>query len=567
VVIETSPKPEKTSPRRLRVGDWLVDSARNEVVRGGRAVRLEPKAVEVLVHLATNPGEVVSREKLLAAVWPGVVVGDDALTQAIIKLRRALGDEAHKPTYIETISKRGYRLVAPVAGAEAAPAAPPARARPASGRLWLAAAGVFVIALGAVFAVSRVGGPFRMPWPITSDPRGNAGSPFPTVAVLPLANLSGDARRDYFSDGVTEDVINELGRFSGLRVMSRSAMQAFKGRSATPQAIRDELGARYVVQGSVREADGRVRVSVELSDADQGALLWSERYEGEGTQVFEIQDRIVKSIVGTLHVKLTELEHQRAFRKPTESLEAYDLVLRARVLVNRTDRAGNREARELLARAAKIAPGYAEVETVLGEAELQRAAFGWMEDAEDGMRRAEEHGRRALVMAEPRTQAGAHSLLAAVYTIRGRFDDAVLQTERAIALNPSDSTSLYRRGDALMWSGRIAEAIDVLEIARRFEPRPSIGRQRSLAIAYYLSGRYHEALAETDAMLARGPYDFLHALRAATLSELGRHDEARQAAAEARRLNPFFVRDTFGTRFADPKYTQRLHDGLAKAGL
>ena len=177
-----------------------------------------------------------------------------------------------------------------------------------------------------------------------------------TIAVLPFVNQSGDSKRDYFSEGVTEDIIHALGRFSGVMVSSRNAVQVYKGRTAAPAEISKELGVRYIAQGSVREAGGMLRVAVELSDAEKGAQLWSERYDGSGDQVFEIQDRIVRNIVGTLAVKLTRIEEQRVFSKPTDNLEAYDLVLRARSMIEQHDRAANREARSLLARAQKLAP-------------------------------------------------------------------------------------------------------------------------------------------------------------------------------------------------------------------
>jgi TolB-like protein/DNA-binding winged helix-turn-helix (wHTH) protein len=357
----------KTGRAAFGLGPWRVDPGRNELSRDGEVVRLEPKAVEVLAYLAGRPGEVVPREELLGAVWPGVVVGDDALTQAIIKLRKALGDEAHKPTYIETISKRGYRLIAPVDGKRVT------AIRRRRVPLWVGTAVVLVIVLVAVAAMPMLGKNARMPWPLATDPRGISTS-VPIVAVLPFSNLSGDPKRDYFSDGVTEDIITGLGRFSGLRVMSLNAVQEFAGKPAPLELLKARLGARYIVKGSVREVAPQLRVSVELSDTEKGVLLWSERYDGEGAQLFEIQDRIVRSIVGALQVKVTQFEQQRVFTRPTEELEAHDLVLRARSLLHQLDRRANREARGLLARARELAPNYAEILTALGEAEQQRAA-------------------------------------------------------------------------------------------------------------------------------------------------------------------------------------------------
>jgi len=389
------------------------------------------------------------------------------------------------------------------------------------------------------------------------------------IAVMPFSNQSGDPKRDYFSDGVTEDIINALGRFSGVLVMSRNAVQIYKGNPATPAEIGRALGVRYIVLGSVRQVGDRVRVVVELSEAPTGAQLWSGRYEGAGAQVFEIQDRIVRDIVGALAVKLTRVEQQRVFKKPTDSLEAYDLVLRARGLIERHEPGANRDARALLARAEKLAPEYAESLNALAEAEMQSALYGWTADPVQGMKRAEELCMRVLTSSDQRAHARAHTLLAAVYTHQDRFDEALSHTKRAIELNPSDATALYRHGTSLLYLGRIEEAIEAMETAKRYEPHPSAGTRLNLAIAYYLAGRYREALAETNAARARAPHDVvtLSAVRAATLAQLGDADEARRAAAQVRRFSPLFDVESFGTRFADPEHTVRLRDGLRKAGL
>src|SRR5438105_6237884 len=235
----------------LKIGAWEVDRGNNELRRGGETVRLEPKVIEVLTCLAARPGQAVSREELLSTVWPDVVVGDDALTQAIIKLRKALGDDAHDPKYIETISKRGYRLIARVEDAKHS--TPDARISVRKRRaLGAVAAATAALALVALIAIPQISKTIRMPWPIGADTRGGAMASFPIVAVLPLANLSGDPRREYFTDGVTEDLIDALGRFSGVRVLSRSAVQRFKGQSPSPKALRTEFSAGYVVQGSLR---------------------------------------------------------------------------------------------------------------------------------------------------------------------------------------------------------------------------------------------------------------------------------------------------------------------------
>lgn len=390
----------------------------------------------------------------------------------------------------------------------------------------------------------------------------------PTIAVLPFANQSGDAARDYFSDGVTEDIIHALGRFSGVRVIAHNAALAYKGRGASAEDVRRELGARYLVQGSVREAAGRVRVGVSLADAMQGTQLWAERYEGEGRDLFAIQDRIVKSIVGSLAVKVTRLEEQRALAKPPESLEAYDLVLRARERIARLERGANREARALLAQATAMAPGYGEAWVALAEAEIQRAGFGWIEDPAEAVRRTEAAARRALALDDAGARARAHAMLGAVHSFTGNFEAAIAETARAIEQNGSDSYAYALRGDALLWQGRLEEAIAAIETARRFDPQLRAEYLFDLALAYLVAQRHKESLALAEAVLARVPGDpFQHAVRAAALARLGRAEEARAAAAQVRRLAPFLKVEQFGARFVDPAHRARVQEGLRLAGL
>jgi TolB-like protein/DNA-binding winged helix-turn-helix (wHTH) protein/Flp pilus assembly protein TadD len=564
----------------LKVGEWYVDPAGNQLRRNGEATRLEPKAIEVLVYLSQRAGRVVGREELLSAVWPGVIVGDDALTQAIIKLRKALGDEAHRPTYIETISKRGYRLIAPVThdkspvqrGADALPvhSVPRSGVMSPARRRQLLWAGVAVLALAlvalGVFQNFESGRPIGESWP---PGRGGGSSAPPIIAVLPLSNQSGDSTRDYFSDGMTEDIINALGRYSGLRVISRNSVEPYRNRPTSTEAIRGELGASYVVKGSVREADGKLRVWVELSDVEKGIVIWSERYDGEGKDVFDIQDRITRNIVGTLAVKVTRLELERASRKAPASLEAYELVLRARALVVRSERVANRQARAFADKALQVAPDYAEAHVVLCEAEYQRFGNGWTEDPEETVRRAEQHCLRALAIDDPGARARAHGQLGVIYSAVGKLDQALVEAERAIKLNPSDAFALDTRGSTLMWLGRTEEAITAMETGFRFNPAGR-GQQSAFdrALAYYTLRRYSEALATADAALVQHPDAvLLHVIRAATLAQSGNDGEARSAAAQVTRLAPFFSSTEFGNRFVNPQHAAHLQDGLRKAGL
>ena len=430
-----------------------------------------------------------------------------------------------------------------------------ARRRPLSRRAYAWAAGAVLLlalaALAALYALRQ------------TAPQPQAAS----IAVLPFANHSADPEREYFSDGVTEDMINALGRFSGIRVIAHNAVQVYKQRTAAPEQVSRELGVRYLVRGSVRQAGGTLRVGVELSDAMTGTLLWSERYDGKGSDVFEIQDRIVRNIVGTLAVKLTALEQQRAAAKPPESLEAYELVLRARELMRAVDRSANREARALIAQAIKLSPGYAEAYAARAFAEFQRAVFGWMEDPSEGLRRAEEAARRALAIDDPGANARAYAILGNIHTFTGNYDAALADAERAIELNPSDAVARSLRGGILLWTGRIEESIAASEAARRFDPRLSSEGMFNLALAYYLAGRYADAAQTAVAVDTNARTVFLQAVHAAALAQLGDAEGARRIADDVRRLDPFFEVKRFGQRLVDAAHREKAQEGLRKAGL
>lgn len=606
----------ETAGSAWTVGPWCVDAGTGELRHGSESLRVEPKVAEVLLCLAQRAGQVVSRDELLTSVWPGVVVGDDALTQAIIKLRKALGDDARRPTYIETLAKRGYRLIAPVGRVtevgvaplvrteiasprtrtevdEAAlplPEPPPplavatvkAATSPPSYSILLAAAsfarsefwsrvslgsGLAALALlvGLVLGIHRY-----WPRPIASAdaPRATVET-LPVIAVLPLRNQSGDPAREFFSDGVTDEIIHALGRYSGLRVISRNSVQQFKQREASPKIVSSELGARYVVTGGVREADGLVRVAVELSDAETARVLWSERFDRKGGELFEIQDAIVQNVVGALAVKVTKFESERAATRPPSWREAYDLMLLARSLELKAERAANRQGRALIAQARALAPGYAMAYVVESVLEHQRADFGWMEDAALGLMLAERAARQALTIDDPGANARAHAMLARIYAKRGEHDRALAESERARALNPSDTFIAQAHGETLLWLGRGNEAVALLESALRLDPAGRRSPVRHTIVgAYFAAQRYPEALAACERGLADYPdLPFLHTMRAAILAQMGRLDEARQSIAEVRRLQPNFPIAEFGKQFADPAVRDRLQAALRKAGL
>jgi tetratricopeptide (TPR) repeat protein len=311
-----------------------------------------------------------------------------------------------------------------------------------------------------------------------------------------------------------------------------------------------------------------VRVAVELSDAMKGTQLWSERYEGSGREVFEIQDRIVRDIAGALAGKLTALELQRIASRPPESPAAYDLVLRGRELVGRFERVANRQARAYAQQAIELSPSYADAFALLAEAEYFRAVSGWVEDPDAALARAEDAAKRAIALGDPGAGARAHGTLGTIYTFNGRVDQALGEVDRAIQLNPSDSRAHSLRAGVLVWLGRIDEAVASGEKSRRYDPSLGSDAGFNLSYAYYLAGRYADAAQTADAAALRTPdIVFLEAVRAMSHAQLGQKEEAKRSADAVRRVDPFFKRETFGLRLVNPAHRKATQDGLVKAGL
>src|SRR5690349_162438 len=298
-------------PNRITFGRYVLDLTRGCLLSDGREIPLRPKTFSVLTFLAQRPGQLVSKDELFEAVWPGLVVGDDTLVQSIGELRRALGDTDAK--LITTVPRRGYRLETDSAPAERrhARGVQPLRFRWKYGLFAPLAVGIAFAAIW--FATSRGTRPL-----VTADAR-------PAIAILPFQNQSEEPGRDYLADGLTQDLINSLGRSSSLTVMSWNAVATYKGAAAQPGEIARVLDVRYQVEGSVRFADGRLRVSAQLVDV-QGRVLWSSRYDEPSTDVFALQDRIAREIAGALAIRVTEAEQRRVANKPTTSFDAYDFV-------------------------------------------------------------------------------------------------------------------------------------------------------------------------------------------------------------------------------------------------
>lgn len=388
----------------------------------------------------------------------------------------------------------------------------------------------------------------------------------PSIAVLAFTNQSDDASQEYFSDGVTEDVIAALGRFPWLTVMARNAVLPYKGKAPKPAEVGRDLGVRYLVEGSVRRAGERVRVTAQLTDASAGTLLWSQQFDEQLKDIIAVQEAVARKVAGTLATNLTRLEQQRARAKPPQNLDAYDLVLRARELLLRATQPANREARQLLRRAIQLDPGYADAYAWLSAATYDVATLGWSDAVAETLTEAEELALKARALDDDST--AAHRMLGRVYAVEQELDRSLAEMDRALALNPSDAEAYGSRGATLLWLGRLAEAIEASETCLALDPNPAASYYFNLGLAYYLAGRHDDAVRLLERAAARYPaYAFITPVLAAAYAARGRGAEATRAVAMARRQNPYFDPAAYGTRLTDPEHRAKLAAGLKKAGF
>jgi adenylate cyclase len=450
----------------------------------------------------------------------------------------------------------------------AAPEFSPGRVAPARARSFAILAGALALVLA--FAGAAVWWAMRHTTPsasqTTSAPESSSTETRPSIAVLPLVSLADVAKEDYFADGLTEDIIAALGRFSEFVVRSRSAVFALKGKNARPDEIGRELDVRYIVEGSIRRSPERIRISIRLTAAAGGTLLWSENYDVTPKDIFSVQDDITRRIAGTLASRLTNLELAKAATKPPSSLEAYDAVLRGRDLMGRLNRTANSQARALFNHAIELDPGYAPAYIGLGHVELNGVAQGWTADPQAAMQRAESLGQKAIAIDS--TSAGAHALLGRTYLRYGDYDRALDEMRRAVELNNSDPDAYAGLATALLWSDDVDASVKAFETAGKLGLDFTVVNSFDLGIAYLLADRSGDAIRTLERSIERNKTDlYTNVTLAAAYAASGRQADAVRQAATVRSIDPRFDIADFGSLFRKAELREKLVSALNKAGL
>ncbi len=390
----------------------------------------------------------------------------------------------------------------------------------------------------------------------------------PSIAVLPFVNMSGDPEQEYFSDGITDDLITDLCKISGLFVIARNSAFAYKGKAVKVQEVSRELGVRFLLEGSVRKAGKRIRINAQLIDAVRGGHVWAERYDREAGDIFDLQDEVTREIVAALALNLTQREQDRLARRATDSVTAYDYLLQGMENHYRYTKEANDQSQVLFQKAVDLDPSYAVAYAWLGLALLHRWTQGWTQDFQF-LPRAFELAQKATGL-DP-SLPEAHRILGDLYLYGAKdHDQAVSEFRSAIALNSNYADAFAGLADALAWAGRTEEAIDSVDKAMRLNPHHHAWYFQPLGMSYLIADRLDEAVESYKRGVVRNP-DFLghHLALAGIYAQLGREEEAQAEVKEVLRISPQFSLDLFRQMAPakSPEDLERMAGMLAKAGL
>ncbi len=516
--------------------DFALDTDTRELRRSGELLSVEPKVFDLLAHLIANRERVVSKDDLIASVWHGRIVSESALTTCLNAARTALGDNGETQRLIKTLPRKGLRFVGEVREQKAAGTAA-ANVAPASPKA-------------------------SLPLPDR-----------PSLAVLPFINIGGDPEQDYFADGIVEEMITALSRMRWLFVIARNSSFTFKGRMVDVKEVGRELGVRYVLQGSVRKAAQRLRITAQLVDAATGTNLWADRFEGTLDDIFDLQDQVTTSVIAAISPQLERAEIARAKRKLTESLDAYDLYLHGMAAYHQSDPGGDRPGLAGLLPRDRTRPrlGSSVRHGGDGVLEAQGQRLGCRSQARGG---GNQKTRATGRQSRGRTML-SHSAFPdyALAHVAGELDDGAAFIDRALHLNPNLGSVLLASGWVKVWLGEPELAIEHLTQAMRLSPLDPFIHMMQIATshAHFFAGRFAESASWAQKALREQP-EALPAVRiaAASLALSGRDGEARKAVARLLHLDAALrvsnFRETLGP-YRHQEYVTQYGDALRKAGL
>jgi TolB-like protein/tetratricopeptide (TPR) repeat protein len=509
----------------IRFGRFRLDLGRRELWRDKTLMRVANRALDILCVLVSAKGNVVTKDELMAQVWSGLVVEESNIHVHVSALRKALEEGDSGQTYIVTVTGRGYRFIGPE--------------------------------------------------PATPAPQDTQQNPLlpdrPSIAVLPFTNLSGAPEQEYFADGIVEDIITALSRMRWLFVIARNSSFTYKGRAVDVKQVGRELGVRYLLEGSVRKAVDRVRITGQLIDAATGVHLWADHFDGGLEDIFDLQDEITASVVSAVAPKLEQAEIERAKRKPTESLDSYDYHLRGMASVYKWTSDDINEALKLFYQAIERDPDYSTPHGMAAWCYLWRNANGWTTNRARDVAETTRLAARVAELGKDDAISLAFGGLALAY-VAGNLEDGEAMIDRALLLNPNLMAAWYASGWVKAFLGETDIAIEHVARAMRLSPLDPLMflMQGVTALAHFVAGHY-VAASEWAAKAAREQPNFLGAIRniAASCALSGRPEEAKKALARVRYLDPELrisnLRDRVGPY--RPEDFARFAEGMRLAGL
>jgi len=557
---------------RFFLSDWHVDVQSNRLSSGDTVVKLESKVMAVLVYLAQHQGELVTRESLEKAVWGNTIVGYDALTRCIARLRKAFNDDPRQPAFIETISKKGYRLIAPVTykdkdsvsrvdslvqelEKQSDDIVTPGRSK----KSWVLVIGLSLILIAIL--------PQLDIWQDSEIVERTQDKP--SIVVLPFVNLSDDADQLYFSEGITADITTALSKLSGLKVISQSSSMNNEAILANTKDLADRLGVRYVLEGSVRRTDDRIRVNVRLVDALSDVYLWSEKYDRDLRDVFAVQDDVSTNIAKTLSVKLTEEEKRQTARKFTVSIEAYDDFLKGKQLYIHRNKQDNLQARYYYQRAIDRDPGFSRAFSAMALTYAAEYRYSWGEgSSKNSLDSALQLAQKGVAINGELPQA--HWVVGYVRLFKREYKKAYEAASRAVELDPDFADSYLILAIGELHAQQPEKAVRLIQKAMVLNPLAPTAYDSILGQAYYFMGEYENA-ADLLSKAVNKNINLLtaHIFLIATLNKMKKNDEASWAVDELKTVAPSFTVDKAVELLPiqDGKHLEEIKQLLRKSGL